>query len=373
MVKFKAVSKDYNGHIAVKNLNLEVEEGELVVLIGPSGCGKTTTVKMVNRLVEPTEGDILVNGKNVRDVDPVALRRQIGYVIQQIGLFPHMTVEENITVVPRLLEWPATKSRARAHELLEMAGMDPDVYANRYPNELSGGQQQRIGVLRALAADPPLILMDEPFGALDPISREALQDELKNLQKRLRKTIIFVTHDIDEALKLADRVVVMKEGQVIQVATPEDLLRKPADDFVASFVGKNRRGNYALLTVEQVMHLNPVTVLPSMGLAECLALMKRKRVDTVLVVDEEGVLVGGVSIEDLDREHQRVYRIGEIADHNLVTVLNSTSAKDAFDLMVGGKLKYLPVVDAQRHLRGLVTRTSMVNAMASVVWGDEND
>ncbi|NLU50902.1 MAG: betaine/proline/choline family ABC transporter ATP-binding protein [Syntrophomonadaceae bacterium] len=373
MVIFKAVSKHYNGHIAVKNLNLNVKEGEFVTLIGPSGCGKTTTLKMVNRLVEPTEGDILINGRNIRDTDPVALRRQIGYVIQQIGLFPHMTVEENITVVPTLLEWPATKRRARGHELLDMAGMDPVIYANRYPSELSGGQQQRIGVLRALAADPPLILMDEPFGALDPISREVLQDELKSLQKRLHKTIIFVTHDMDEALKLADRVVVMREGEVIQEATPEELLRKPADDFVASFVGKSRRNDSKLLIVEQVMQPNPVTVLPSVGLAQCLTLMKRKRVDTVLVVDEEGVLIGGVSIETLDREHQRAYRIGEIADHNLVTVLNSTPAKDAFDLMVGDQLKYLPVVDEHRHLRGLVTRTSMVNAMASVVWGDEND
>lgn len=211
MVKFKNVVKAYGNLVAVKNLDLEIPEGELVVLIGPSGCGKTTTLKMVNRLIEPTSGSIFIRDRNVMDLNPVALRREIGYVIQQIGLFPNMTIEQNIDVVPRLLGWPAEKRKRRVYELLEMVGMEPDIYAPRYPNELSGGQQQRIGVLRALAAEPPLILMDEPFGALDPIARESLQDELKSLHSRLNKTTIFVTHDMDEALKLADRVVVMNQ------------------------------------------------------------------------------------------------------------------------------------------------------------------
>lgn len=375
MVKFKNVVKTYGNLVAVKNLDLEIPEGELVVLIGPSGCGKTTTLKMVNRLIEPTSGSIFIRDRNVMDLNPVALRREIGYVIQQIGLFPNMTIEQNIDVVPRLLGWPAEKRKRRVYELLEMVGMEPDIYAPRYPNELSGGQQQRIGVLRALAAEPPLILMDEPFGALDPIARESLQDELKSLHSRLNKTTIFVTHDMDEALKLADRVVVMNQGEVVQVATPETLLRKPANDFVASFIGKNRLNGESLQSVVEIMLPDPVTVYPQMGLAEGLALMKRKKVDTVLVVDGERKLVGSVAVETLDRERKRAKTIGEIMDQDppLATIRSQASAKEAFDLIVGEKLKYLPVVDEKDVLVGLVTRNSMVDALASAVWGDEGE
>lgn len=375
MVKFKNVVKAYGNLVAVKNLDLEIPEGELVVLIGPSGCGKTTTLKMVNRLIEPTSGSIFIRDRNVMDLNPVALRREIGYVIQQIGLFPNMTIEQNIDVVPRLLGWPAEKRKRRVYELLEMVGMEPDIYAPRYPNELSGGQQQRIGVLRALAAEPPLILMDEPFGALDPIARESLQDELKSLHSRLNKTTIFVTHDMDEALKLADRVVVMNQGEVVQVATPETLLRKPANDFVASFIGKNRLNGESLQSVVEIMLPDPVTVYPQMGLAEGLALMKRKKVDTVLVVDGERKLVGSVAVETLDRERKRAKTIGEIMDQDppLATIRSQASAKEAFDLIVGEKLKYLPVVDEKGVLVGLVTRNGMVDALASAVWGDEGE
>lgn len=375
MVKFKNVVKAYGNLVAVKNLDLEIPEGELVVLIGPSGCGKTTTLKMVNRLIEPTSGSIFIRDRNVMDLNPVALRREVGYVIQQIGLFPNMTIEQNIDVVPRLLGWPAEKRKRRVYELLEMVGMEPDIYAPRYPNELSGGQQQRIGVLRALAAEPPLILMDEPFGALDPIARESLQDELKSLHSRLNKTTIFVTHDMDEALKLADRVVVMNQGEVVQVATPETLLRKPANDFVASFIGKNRLNGESLQSVVEIMLPDPVTVYPQMGLAEGLALMKRKKVDTVLVVDGERKLVGSVAVETLDRERKRAKTIGEIMDQDppLATIRSQASAKEAFDLIVGEKLKYLPVVDEKGVLVGLVTRNGMVDALASAVWGDEGE
>lgn len=375
MVKFKNVVKAYGNLVAVKNLDLEIPEGELVVLIGPSGCGKTTTLKMVNRLIEPTSGSIFIRDRNVMDLNPVALRREVGYVIQQIGLFPNMTIEQNIDVVPRLLGWPAEKRKRRVYELLEMVGMEPDIYAPRYPNELSGGQQQRIGVLRALAAEPPLILMDEPFGALDPIARESLQDELKSLHSRLNKTTIFVTHDMDEALKLADRVVVMNQGEVVQVATPETLLRKPANDFVASFIGKNRLNGESLQSVVEIMLPDPVTVYPQMGLAEGLALMKRKKVDTVLVVDGERKLVGSVAVETLDRERKRAKTIGEIMDQDppLATIRSQASAKEAFDVIVGEKLKYLPVVDEKGVLVGLVTRNSMVDALASAVWGDEGE
>lgn len=373
VVVFENVSKVYGRHVAVDNLNLEVAEGEFLVLIGPSGCGKTTTLKMVNRLIEPTSGAIYVRGKNVQEMNGVSLRREIGYVIQQIGLFPNMTIAQNVDLVPRLLGWDKERRDRRVRELLELVGMDYEVYAHRYPAELSGGQQQRVGVLRALAAEPPLILMDEPFGALDPITRETLQDELKNLQSKLHKTIIFVTHDIDEALKLADRIVLMKDGRIVQAASPEELLRKPADDFVASFIGKDRLLNQGLQTVEQVMVAKPVTVPPHLGLAEGLALMRRKKVDTVLVTDERGRLVGSVGVEQLDREHRRARTVGELAEREIPTIRREASAKEAFDRMVAEKLKYLPVVDDDGVLVGLVTRTSMVNALASVVWGDDGD
>lgn len=245
MVIFDRVSKQYeDGHEAVKEFSLEVKDGEFLVMIGPSGCGKTTTLKMVNRLIEPTSGTIYIGQKDITKEDPVKLRREIGYVIQDIGLFPNMTIEQNIDIVPRLLGWSKEKRKQRVEELLSLVEMDPEVYAKRYPSELSGGQQQRIGVLRALAVEPPLILMDEPFGALDPITRDNLQEEFKVLQKKLNKTIIFVTHDMDEALKLADRIVLMKDGEIVQVGSPDELVNSPADEFVSTFIGSSRMENY---------------------------------------------------------------------------------------------------------------------------------
>jgi len=212
LLKLENVSKTYKGgKKAVKNIDLEIAKGEFICFIGPSGCGKTTTMKMINRLIEPSSGNIFIEGENIMKKDPVQLRREIGYVIQQIGLFPHMTIAQNISLVPKLLKWPEEKRKERARELLKLVDMGPE-YLERYPHELSGGQQQRIGVLRALAAEPPLILMDEPFGALDPITRDSLQEEFKKLQKTLNKTIVFVTHDMDEAIKLADRMVMLKDG-----------------------------------------------------------------------------------------------------------------------------------------------------------------
>ncbi len=241
MVRFDHVIKIYEGeNKAVDDLSLEIQEGELVVFIGPSGCGKTTTLKMVNRLESLTSGTIYVNGKDINKVNPVKLRRDIGYVIQSIGLLPHMSVADNIGIVPKLLGWPAKKIQSRVDELMEMAKLPPAKYRWRLPDQLSGGQKQRVGVLRALAADPPVILMDEPFGALDPISRNVLQEELLELQKKVQKTIIFVTHDMDEALKMADRVVLMRQGRIEQLGTPGELQNSPATEFVRNFIGEDR-------------------------------------------------------------------------------------------------------------------------------------
>lgn len=240
MIHFENVSKQYDdGTTAVKSLNLTIHKGEFFVLIGPSGSGKTTTIKMINRLNEISEGTITINGKKISDYDIHELRWNIGYVLQQIALFPHMTIEENIAVVPEMKKWDKAEISKRVDELLEMVGLEPETYKQRKPSELSGGQQQRIGVVRALAADPEFILMDEPFSALDPISREKLQDDILKLQKAIKKTIVFVTHDMQEALKLGDRICIMKDGEIVQIGTRDELIYHPINDFVREFIGTN--------------------------------------------------------------------------------------------------------------------------------------
>ncbi|MFF2410591.1 ABC transporter ATP-binding protein [Streptomyces sp. NPDC058092] len=241
MIRFEHVTKRYaDGTTAVDDLSFEVAEGELVTLVGPSGCGKTTTMKMVNRLIEPTGGRIFLDGDDISAIDPVQLRRRIGYVIQQVGLFPHRTVLENTATVPHLLGWKRGKGRERAAELLDLVGLDPSVYGDRYPEQLSGGQRQRVGVARALAADPPVLLMDEPFGAVDPVVRERLQNEFLNLQEQVRKTVLFVTHDIEEAVRLGDRIAVYGQGSIEQFDSPATVLGAPATPYVADFVGADR-------------------------------------------------------------------------------------------------------------------------------------
>ncbi|HEY4602017.1 MAG TPA: ABC transporter ATP-binding protein [Cerasibacillus sp.] len=238
MITFEHVSKTYpDGTTAVRSINLDIQKGEFFVIIGPSGSGKTTVLKMINRLIPLTDGSVYINQKNINDYDIHELRWQIGYVLQQIALFPHMTIEENIAIVPELKKWPHKKIKQRVEELLKMVGLNPEDYLHRKPAELSGGQQQRIGVIRALAANPDIVLMDEPFSALDPITREKLQEDIKQIQKSIQKTTVFVTHDMQEALKLADRICLMKDGEVVQVGTPEELINKPANQFVKNFVG----------------------------------------------------------------------------------------------------------------------------------------
>jgi len=242
MIRLRGLVKQFGGAArpAIDHLDLEVAAGEVCVLIGPSGCGKTTTMRMINRLIEPTGGTIEVNGRDVTHVDPVALRRGIGYVIQQVGLFPHMTIAANVATVPRLLGWDVARTTRRVDELLTLVGMEPDGFRDRYPRELSGGQRQRIGVARALAADPPVLLMDEPFGAIDPINRTRVQDEFLRIQRQLRKTVVFVTHDIDEAIKMGDRIALLRDGRLVQHATPAEMLANPANGFVEDFVGADR-------------------------------------------------------------------------------------------------------------------------------------
>lgn len=304
-------------------------------------------------------------------MDPVKLSRQIGNVIQQIGLFPHMTIEQNISLVPRLLKWSSDKQKERAKELLSLVDMTPD-YLNRYPNELSGGQQQRIGVLRALAADQPLILMDEPFGALDPITRDSLQTEFKKLQRKLKKTIVFVTHDMDEAIKLADRIVIMKDGQVVQFDTPDEILRNPANEFVEEFIGKERLSQVRphIQTVDQIMNPAPVTVTPKVSLTEAIKIMKQRRVDSLLVVDQNNMLVGYIDFEIIDQKRSKASKIEEVIEKELFKVETGTLVRDTIQTILKRGLKYVPVVDAENHLVGIVTRTNLVDVVYDSIWGD---
>ncbi len=309
MIGLDEVSKRYaNGTVAVDRLSLDVPEGEVCALIGPSGCGKTTTLRMINRLIEPTSGTITVDGRDIGRTDPVELRRHIGYVIQDVGLFPHLTVGANVATVPKLLGWPKARTAGRVDELLHLVGLDPAQYRDRYPAQLSGGQQQRVGVARALAADPPVLLMDEPFGAIDPITRTRLQQEFKALQATLRKTVVLVTHDLDEAVLLADRVALLAEGgHLAQLGPPQELLAHPASPFVESFVGRDRG-----LKRLSVTGIDPALVQPLDGpvegravvagtasLRDALAVALLADRDGVVVLDDAGTPVGVVSLTAL--------------------------------------------------------------------------
>ncbi|MCX4542126.1 ATP-binding cassette domain-containing protein [Streptomyces sp. NBC_01565] len=319
MIRFEHVTKRYpDGTTAVEDLSFEVAEGELVTLVGPSGCGKTTTMKMVNRLIEPTSGRILLGGEDIAAADPVELRRRIGYVIQQVGLFPHKTVLENTATVPQLIGTPKARARARAAELLELVGLDPAVYGGRYPEQLSGGQRQRVGVARALAADPPVLLMDEPFGAVDPVVRERLQNEFLALQKTVRKTILLVTHDLEEAIRLGDRIAVYGSGTIEQFARPAAVLAAPATDYVAGFVGADRG-----LKRLAVTPVGPADVVPAeaaaadgkaptaevalgASLREALALLLQEDSGRIAVTDPDtGALVGVLTPEGVHRALRR--------------------------------------------------------------------
>ncbi|MBO7743369.1 betaine/proline/choline family ABC transporter ATP-binding protein [Paenibacillus sp. MWE-103] len=379
MIVMSNVNKVYpDGYQALKNINLEFKQGELTVLIGPSGCGKSTTMKMINHLVTPTSGSILIDGKDTRDIDPVELRRGIGYVIQSIGLFPHMTIGRNVGVVPRLKKWPAGRIEQRVDELLKLVGLEPSTYRDRYPSELSGGQQQRIGVIRAFAADPDIILMDEPFSALDPISREQLQDEIVRLQQELHKTIIFVTHDMDEALKIADRIVLMKSGEVVQSDTPERILRYPANEFVESFIGQKRLQQedhvYESPTVNEVMVNQPVTAYPNKGLAEAISIMERRKVDTLFIIDRRRHLKGVVSIYNvLEHYGEENITVADVMKPVQYSVRSGSLLSESVEMMSHSQLSNLAVIDDQERLVGLITRGSIVRHLAEILPAPEEE
>jgi osmoprotectant transport system ATP-binding protein len=355
-VEFRHVTKRYspNGRPAVDDLSLSVPAGEVAVLVGPSGCGKTTSLKLVNRLVEPTSGQVLIDGRDVATEDPVRLRRGIGYVIQQVGLFPHLTVGENVAVVPELLGWNERRRRERTEELLALVGLEPARYLSRYPHELSGGERQRVGVARALAADPPLLLMDEPFGAVDPIVRERLQNEFLRLQAELGKTVLFVTHDIDEAIKLGDRVAVMANGgHVAQYAPPEELLARPASDFVARFVGSDRGlKRLSLLRVRDLPLLMPPTAHIGDDAAEARRRAAADPFPYLLLVDADDRPIGWVGGGTIPDQ-------GPLEEHLAVPMSPfldpRTTLKDALSMLLASEVQAGLVVDPQQRLVGMIT------------------
>ena len=357
MITLEHVTKRWpNGSVAVDDLSLEVGAGELCVLVGPSGCGKTTTMRMINRLVEPTSGRIVVDGRDVTSVDAVHLRRGIGYVIQQVGLFPHQTIADNVATVPRLLGWDRSRTRARVDELLALVGLDPDVYRSRYPASLSGGQRQRVGVARALGADPPVLLMDEPFGAIDPITRERLQNEFIRLQAELRKTVVFVTHDIEEAVKLGDRIAVLAEGGVLaQYDPPAEVLASPASEFVADFVGADRGLKRLKVTpIDPNDLVQPPLVLDGAPLADARRSMELDGTEYAIVVDPDRRLRGWISRSRAEGEGRVVDRSRPVE----AAVERVATLKDAFSEMLLYDAGWVAVLDGDRFL-GVLTPESL--------------
>ncbi|WEV71624.1 betaine/proline/choline family ABC transporter ATP-binding protein [Lactobacillus sp. ESL0785] len=375
MVEFRDVSKTYpkSKKSAVKHISFKINQGEFCCLIGTSGSGKTTLMRMINRMNTVTTGTVFVAGKNVESFNPVNLRRHIGYVIQSNGLMPHMTIRENIILVPKLLKWPKEKLASAAKKLIKMAEL-PESYLDRYPAELSGGQQQRIGVVRALAANQNLILMDEPFGALDPITRESLQNLVQHLQTKLGKTIVFVTHDMDEALKLATKIVVLHDGQLVQVGTPDEILHHPANDFVKTLIGEERlaAAKYETVKVKNVMLADPVKISISATLTEALTMMKKRRVDTLLVVDDHNHLKGYISIATLQSKYQTLTSVSDILQPIVETVGPEEYLRDNFSRILKRNRQYVPVIDSEQKLVGIVTRSSLVNVVYESIWGNSN-
>jgi osmoprotectant transport system ATP-binding protein len=367
MITLDRVSKSYGtGQVAVGDLSLEIGDGELAVLVGPSGCGKTTTLRMINRLIEPSSGRILIGGENVLAKDPVQMRRGIGYVIQQGGLFPHRRVFDNVAVVPRLLGWNRNRVEQRVNELLELVGLEPTAYARRFPHELSGGERQRVGVARALGADPPVLLMDEPFAAVDPVTRQRLQNLFLDLQKQLRKSIVFVTHDIDEAAKLGDRIAVLSKGGVLeQYDTPAEILGRPATAFVADFVGTDRGvRRLAVVRIEAGDLARPPEVPPTATVEEARHQARRADIDgesmakTAVVVDADRRLIGWVSLEGGTDGP-----IGPHTEKFATQVPLGTTLRTALAEMLQHDVRWIPVTDEAEHYLGVLTPNRLHAAM----------
>lgn len=356
MIELKQVTKIYpDGTKAVDDLSLEINKGEICALLGPSGCGKTTTMKMINRLIPITSGRIYINGEDNTKMNEDELRQSIGYAIQQIGLFPHMSVGENIQIVPVLRGWPEEKRERRAKELLELVGLNPAIYFNRYPAELSGGQMQRVGVARSLGADPEILLMDEPFGAIDPITRNKLQDEFLKIQEEIKKTIVFVTHDLNEAMKMGDKIALLKKGRLVQYDTPTNLLYKPKNEFVRNFVGADRAlQGLRLLKVKEVMDASPPTIKASDSVKVAINQLEEKKVTWLMVINSEGRFLGWVGKKDL-ATCKKQDKVEKVMIPSVTTASPETFLNEALSSMLNSAIGNLAITDSKGMLKGVLT------------------
>ena len=373
MIQFRDVTKDFKGNVVLSDISMEIKDKELTVLIGPSGCGKTTTLKMINRLIQPSKGNIFIDGKNIEEMDKVQLRRNMGYVIQQGGLFPHMTVRQNIEIIERLEKKDPQAIVDNTVRLMKMVDLNPEAFLDRYPTELSGGQRQRIGVIRALANDPDIVLLDEPFSALDPVPRSSLQDELIELQAKVGKTMVFVTHDMDEAIKIADRICIMKDGHILQYDTPEMILKKPVDEFVSNFVGTNRIWDSPeYIRVEDFMISHPITCKGDMIRNRCIKRMRDHHIDTLLVVDEENKLRGIVGRKDLFKATRPLMPAEDIM-HDVAYVAHvGDSIVNVLKMVEESEVNNIPVLDQEERLVGLLTNSNLVSTLSKQFLTDDN-
>ena len=375
MIRFENVTKRYKTKQVLKEINLTIEKGKLVTIIGESGCGKTTLLKMINRLIKPSSGFIYINNKKIQSIDEVMLRRNIGYVIQQTGLFPHMTIRENIELIPKLQKVDSEKIIENTRKLMQMVGLTCEEFLDRYPTELSGGQQQRVGVARAFANDPDIILMDEPFSALDPMTRSDLQDELVELQSKLKKTIVFVTHDMDEAIKISDMICIMKDGEVLQYDTPENILRNPVDEFVSNFVGKNRIwSSPEYIKISDIMIDKPITSYKNLSVFKCIDKMRQKKVDSLLIIEpNDHKLIGIVKASKLRGIEDKTQPVEKFMNKKFSTLLINECILDALKVVTEEHISTVPVVDDASHLVGLVTRSSLVTTLSQQYFDYEED
>ncbi|HBH4059760.1 TPA: ABC transporter ATP-binding protein [Clostridioides difficile] len=366
MIAIRNVTKKIGNNVILDDISLVVETGTLVVLIGSSGCGKTTTLKLINKLIKPTSGEIYINGKPISQENEIELRRKIGYVIQNTGLFPHLTIKENIELIPRLKKEKSVEEiEKRTLQLLEMVGLDSDEFLNKYPSELSGGQQQRIGVARAIATDAEIILMDEPFSALDPITRTSLQEQLFSLQDELKKTIIFVTHDMDEALKIADKICIMKDGRIAQYDTPENILRKPANDFVKDFIGEDRVwDNPEYIKARDIMIKNPIAVNSTRTVTQGIEIMRTSKVDSLLIIDRAKTLKGIVTVKDMKDIDDKSILLADIMSSEPLHVNEGDNLVEILNVMNRNSVGYIPVISDENKLVGLITRSSLLSVLS---------
>lgn len=373
MIRFENISKSFKNKEVIKDVSFTIEEEKLVAIIGESGCGKTTLLKMINCLIKPTSGNIYIKEENIKNIDEIKLRRKIGYVIQQTGLFPHMTVQENIEIIPKVLKHDEQDIAKNTINLMEMVGLDGAEFLNRYPTELSGGQQQRIGVARAFANDPEVILMDEPFSALDPITRSDLQDELVELHSKLKRTIVFVTHDMDEAIKIADMICIMKDGKILQYDTPENILKNPKDDYVSSFVGKKRIwSSPEFIKVSDIMSETPITASKEQTVLQCMDKMRHRKVDSLLIVSNKKLL-GIVKAKKIRNVEDKSQPIKLFLEKDYITLSPNDTLLDALKIVNEQSKSTVPVVNEKNQLKGLITRSSLVTTLSQQFFDYEED